>query len=1022
MRSALFDLRVPTVVGALLAMGFSALALDPARALTQYGQQVWRMEDGLPQHSVQAIHQTRDGYLWLGTQGGLARFDGERFTVYGTHNVPALKSDFFFSLFEDSKGALWAGTDGGGAVRLKDGVFTALTTRDGVTSNRVCSVLEDRQGRYWFGTLGAGLNLLEKGRVRAFGRKDGLPSDTILALLEDCRGTLWVGTDSGLAYLSGGRFEVFPLDRWVRSPEVRMRVRALCEDAEGALWAGTYHGLFKIKTGQATLYTRADGLCQDEVMSLYFEKTPRILWVGTYNGLNRMYNGRFESFTGNEGLVGEQVWSLAGDREGSLWFGTVGGLNRFRDTKFYTIGAREGLVPDQVYAVLEAADGSLWIGTDGGGAGRLSGGRLTVYTTRAGLTSDKVRCFLEEPDGTLLIGTDGGGIVRFAKGRFSPFLPERTGPLLKTDVVGLQRDAEGTLWVACRPGVFVLRGGRLEEITADRGLSDPNATCLFQDSSYRLWLGTDGGGLFYWEEGRFHLLSEKDGLSSNYVTTLAETPAGTRWIATYTGGLNRLKDGHFTRIGTEQGLRENVIYALLDDGAGSFWLSGNRGISRVFKRDLDEVASGRLSVLPCEGFGRSDGMGTDECNGGTQSAATRTRGGLLCFSTMAGLAVMDPRRLTVNRLPPPVRIELVVVDGRATDPRRAMELPPGRHRLEFQYTALSLAAPDKNRFKYRLWGFDSDWVDAGAGRRAVYTIQQPGEYRFRVLGANNDGIWNEQGDACAFRLKPHFYETAWFYALCAFALALSAWGLYSLRVRQLKARQEELEGLVLERTQDLAAEREKSEELLLNILPPDIAERKKAGEGTIADHYSEVAILFADLVDFSALSALMAPEDLVRLLDAVFSEFDRLADLRGLEKIKTIGDCYMAVAGIPEPMMETARAAADLALDLLDAVARLGSELGVPLQVRIGLHAGEAVAGVIGKKKFSYDIWSDAVNTASRMESHGEPGRIHCSERIHDLLSTRYLFEARGEVPIKGKGVLRTWFLLGRKPGMRGVL
>jgi signal transduction histidine kinase/ligand-binding sensor domain-containing protein len=787
----------------LLSPGAAAQGLDPRKALTQFKLDVWTTAEDLPQNSVTALVQTRDGYVWLGTYGGLGRFDGVRFTVFDTGNTPQLRSNGIQALLEDSRGALWIGTNGGGLSRFQDGRFTTFTAADGLSSDIVRSLHEDRDGSLWIGT-NDGLCRFRNGRFTVFTAKDGLANGVVRAIEEDASGVLWIGTNGGgLERREGERFRALTTKDGLPSNFIFALLRA----RGGAFWIGTNGGgLCRWKDGRLETFTTREGLPSNIIWSLH-EDAQGSLWVGTYGGgIARFRDGKFTSLTTREGLSNDFVRAVWSDREGSLWIGTYsGGLCRLRDGKFTTYTTREGLSHDFARTILEDRSGSLWIGTTGGGLCRMRQGALRCYGAKDGLAPD-VRALHEDGAGVLWVGTAGSGLFRAKDGSFTRYTT--ADGLANHNVSAISGDGQGGLWIGTNGGgLSRFAGGRWTTLTTADGLAGNFILATHVDRNGTLWVGTDGAGLSRFERGRFTVFTRKDGLASDVVFCFHEDAGGTLWIGT-SGGLSRFQDGKLTTYTTREGLLDDVVFQILEDGEERFWLSGNRGISRVARSDLDAVASGSRRVVAAVGFGTADGMKSNECSGIAQPAGWKGRDGRLWFPTSGGVVVVNPARIPRNTLPPPVKVEQVVVDG---EPVTAEEVPPGKERWEFQYTALSFLAPGKVEFKYRLDGFDRDWIPAGRRRTAYYTRLPPGRYTFRVTASNNDGVWNEAGDTRALLIRPHFYETPWFYAFLGLVVVLGAAGTYRLRVSTLQARQRELEGLVEARTRDAIREKERAE-------------------------------------------------------------------------------------------------------------------------------------------------------------------------------------------------------------------
>ena len=737
--------------------------LGRGSALTRHA---WTTDEGLPDNSVLSIAQTRDGYLWIGTRGGLARFDGVRFVVFDQRTQPSWSSDTINALCASGDGGLWVGMVDGGLLHLRNGVFSQVP----------------------------------------------LPSLTVRALHEARDGTLWVAMDRGLARLRpGGTAEVAEMF-------AATYVYAFCEDPDGSVWLGTSNGLYVYRQGQfgaaaqhmglsshavyairrganQVLYVGADGGGlyripgspaeavrgeEGPIWSVLEDRRGRV-WIASDHGLKHLDGDRLDTAFGEQGLSG-RVLTLFEDREGSLWVGTrYSGVVRLTAGRATSIGHQ--LEHPSVLTVLEDRKGHLWFGTAGGGLGRLDGDRLKSYRRRNGLVSDIIGPIIEDREGRIWFGPrEGDRLQRIENGRVSSF------PIQGTPA-SLHEDLDGALWVGTTgDGLYRVRKGQLTRWTTQDGLPSRAVRAMVDDGQGGLWLGTPRG-LVHFRERPLVVYTTANGLRSDRVMALYQEPGGPLWVGTSRGGLARFEDGRFTSYGPEQGLCDNQVLAILDDGLGNLWMSSSRGIFQVAKQQLDEVAAGVRARVSCLAYGRGDGMESAQCNGGYQPSGWRARDGRLWFPTVKGLVVVDPTRLhPSNLVPPPVWIESVQADGRAVPLTGTGRLPAGTKRLEIDYTALSLVAPDKVRFRHRLSGFDRQWVEAGRRRRISYTNLPPGDYRFEVIACNNDGLWNEQGHRWDFRIAPFFYQTAWFYGAMALLVVGAGSGLHALRVRQLRLR------------------------------------------------------------------------------------------------------------------------------------------------------------------------------------------------------------------------------------------
>jgi signal transduction histidine kinase/ligand-binding sensor domain-containing protein len=843
---------------ALACAGWPSAALDPSKALSQYVHDNWTTESGLPQNTVMAVLQTKDGYLWIGTQEGLVRFDGARFSVFDRENTPVFKSPDVTALLEGKDGDLWIGTRGAGVVRYNDGQFRAFGTEEGLSNGVVRGLTLDSRGVLWAVTE-SGLNTIQDGRVTARTGLKGLPGVQARAVVEDAKGRVWIATEEGLSRYESGAFTLFTVKDGLCGESVRaihlegadsflvvtdegvsryqggrftclskapleaVTVRASLKDGSGALWMATQKGLLRWGAGTFTRYTVANGLSTDDLTSIYQDREGN-LWIGSRAGLNRFARGAFGHIGSSAGYSGDAVRVILEDREGSLWFGTEdGGLHRLKDGKFTVVGKSEGLSHDLTWAVCQDRAGAVWIGTDRG-LNRWDGRTARQFLRKDGLSNEVVQSLAEGRSGDLWVGTWGGGVDCLRDGRFVPY-PQKQ-ELSGEYVTCLLEDSGGTLWVGTFDhGLIRIRGAELTRFSTKEGLAHPKVRMLHEDRSGNIWIGTDHG-LNLYRDGKFTLFGAGQGLVSDLVYDMYEDADGLLWVGTINGGLSLLKDGVFRNFSSQDGLFSDSVFGIQEDASGDLWMSSNKGLFRVSKKLLLAYRRGAGEPLECASFGVADGMRSFECNGSTQPCTCRTQDGSLWFATTRGAVVLRPGPLLVNRVSPTVLVESVTVDGKTLMPSAVQDLKPGSREIEFRYTATSLLWPDKVRFKYDLEGYRGGWVDVplGRDRLATYSNLPPGRYVFKVKACNNDGIWNETGAMLPFRLRPRFYQTLWFCAACLLlAVFLAAEG-YRFRVRRLETRQHELALLVEERTRSL---QERTRELEEARLQAEAASRAK---------------------------------------------------------------------------------------------------------------------------------------------------------------------------------------------------
>jgi len=785
---------------ALSALGTAAFAAaGEQRPLNEYFRETWTTRQGLPHNLVQGIAQTADGYLWFATWEGLARYNGIEFRAFDRSSVTALADNGIRALEVRRDGTLVLGTSRGGVTMLRNGVWSRLSEREGLAQDEIMDVAEDAAGGLWVATESAGLDRVDAAGIHHFGREQGLPSLSMYLIAAQADGSVWAGTTEGLVRVRGDAVQVFgPAQGLPPGP-----VFDIAFSGDGSVWVGTERGVYR-GTGDA-FRVASTALPVDAVQRLLFDRSGN-LWLGTVNhGVLRLRGNEVETLGSEVGLPNNRVAALFEDHEGSVWVGTNGGLLRLRDAPFVSYTTEHGLADNYVRSVLETADGTLWAGTSRG-LSRWQDGRFVSPTAREAALNDSVLSLAADPAGGLWVGTYANGLVHWTPEGVRRYSSD--DGLAGNQVRAIATTRDGALWVGTARGLSRLRDGSWRSFTRAEGLPREFIISLHAAADGRLWIGTANGAA----------VAEGDQLRSVDLSRLGdiedvfgfhEDADGTVWMAT-DRGLVRERGGRYAVINRSNGLPVDTVFQVVGDAEGWFWLSSNRGVLRIRQDQANAVADGRLGLLDVEGFGEADGMASAQCNGGSNPAAGRGADGRIWIATAMGLSSVDPPRLQrFARAAPPLVIEDVRIDDRVVAARERLELAPGTRKIELHFAGLSYLMPQKIRYRYRLDGFDADWVERGNQRFAQFTNLAPGDYRFRVTAANAGGDWNSHEAVLDLRIAPYWWQRRGFWIGAILGGLGLLYLVYALRVRQLQRSERRLRELIDQRTQDLRAQTER---------------------------------------------------------------------------------------------------------------------------------------------------------------------------------------------------------------------
>ena len=990
--------------------------------LSDYVSRTWTAYDGLPGNTITDIIQDRSGYIYFGTYAGLVRFDGVEFVTLNRSYDP--KYDFVAAraLFQDSDGTIWIGSNDDGLIGMcADGTIEKYTVENGLSNNSVRAICEDTEKTIWVGTA-AGIVCLKKAGDGQTGRRtitrpaglDQYGEENILVfqLFCDSSGRIWATTSkaNGL-YVYSLLSQSFARFEGIKSIENPI-VDVVMQEKSGAFWFGVApHYAVRIEGENEVLYDLAHNAQTGSSVSHIYQDGNSNIWFSTEAGVVILRNGKFSYYGTADGLSDGYVVKVLEDREGNIWFATNrGGIQKLSLSKFNTKS-----LPTAINAIADDTfRGVVWLGGDDGLYCYKNGSFLENDITR--LCKDvRVRDVEVTRDGELNISTyEKFGLISVRSDGSKKLYGTADG-LTGIKVRVSLKASNDDLYIGTTTGLNIVdaRTGRVTTITKENGIANDFIMCIFEDSLGTIWCGTDGGGIFTLADKSVDkIYNSESGLVGNVVFKICELRQGELWITTG-NGISRIKEGKIFNFTSANGLGTDAVFQIMLDHTQTAWMTGNSGIFSAKFSDMEDLADEKIRQISTRFFGKSDGL----VSGGVTSTSRSMKDSLgrMWFTLIDGFSVYDPVKNASNTVKPLVEIQEVQIDGKRFDSHaKKFIVPPSVKRLSFKFTGLTFISSDQTRFSYRLEGFDDDYSDWDFARTVSYTNLKYGTYKFSVYSENGDDVKSELSDIVTIVKKPYLWELVWFWILLLFLAVGIAFLIVFLRFKAMKKYQIVLENKVEERTRDLQNEMKKSRTLLLSILPEDVANDLTEHPNDIhARKFPNVTVLFTDIVGFTKMSDRLSAEEVVSMLNRLITKFDLRAKKEGIEKIKTIGDAYMAASGLTEDKEnDGAIRMLRYAKGIIEDVNEFNRDSRNQVQIRLGINTGNLVAGVIGKTKFIYDIWGDTVNVASRMESSGQPMKIHVTEDTYKETKGEFDYEGPIEIEVKGKGMMKTYYLL----------
>jgi ligand-binding sensor domain-containing protein/signal transduction histidine kinase len=750
-----------------------ALASLAGAEMPAYVSRIWRTAEGLPENSIRAIAQTPDGYLWLGTSSGLARFDGVRFVIYARFNTPSMTDDNVRALAVSPDGSLWVATDGGGLLHYHSGRFQSFGPKEGLANEFVGAVLEDRHGDVWAGT--------NRGLFRRHGEKFEridealhLPNIAFFGLQESPDGRIFAGGPAGLFCFENGKLHRYKEGRDLDG------IHHFILAGNGSLWLGTNHGLRIIGEVSAD----PNGSYVKDMISAFREDHDGNMWLGTEgHGLYRVHDRLETLFRAPVNLPDNSILSILEDREHNIWIGTADGLVRLSTPDVNVLNTGDRLSGDNVLTVYCGHRGDLWLTTVTGRIFQYVNGRINAKELPPPANALRFRGTFEDHAGTFWFGTGSQGFVRLVQGKATRFTD--ADGLRNNGIQAFFEDRDKNLWIGTTSGISRWDGSHLLNYYLEEGLSYGWVRAIAEDDNGDMLVGTDRG-LNRFHGGRFVTDPAFAALSRDRIWSIYAEAPGTLWIGTRGGGLVRVRNGNAARITTREGLLSNSIFQVIGDRAGSLWMSGPIGLSAASINDLNAAADGRTDSIAVLAYGTGDGL-ESQINGGVQPSGCMAADGELWFPSVKGAVHFKPSHPRTG-YPSPVRVESVLVDGKSASPTGEVTVGPGRHRVEIEFTACSLRAPERVFFRYKLEGYDPQWNDVTSHRATSYDNLPPGQYRFRVISRDGSMDAGSSEAGISIVVRPEFYQTAWFYGLAVLLVGAGVAGVFHYQERQARQR------------------------------------------------------------------------------------------------------------------------------------------------------------------------------------------------------------------------------------------
>lgn len=978
----------------------------------------WNDSNGLPSNTLLDIVQDDVGYIWLASYDGLIRFDGLSFTEFS-------KKETGFTgasprvLQKGTDGSLWIGTNTSGLYNYKNKKFVHYGQDSGLPDLSVRAMNIDDNNRLYVGTAGGIAYLGDEGQLIKF--PDEVNAEVgVVSFILPYKDRLFVGSNKkGMRVIKDGKIATPDYLKEIESETFS----AGYVDFDDSIWLGTISGkMFQIKNDEIVQRCEFENM-SSATINKFMRFKNGIMYVASYKGLGRFNKNGFDLFSEKKGLPDKLVSSLCQDNEGNLWIAMKhAGVGKFSKGKFLDVTRSAYLPQESIHSVLEDSDGNIWSTSDNGVKclknSSISSARGEIIDALvARLKGVRVRQVREEGDGTLFFATYSNDALLICHPDGSIKVLNEHNGLASNKVRFSYRDETGVLWIGTTAGASYYIDGKMGRVP-DSELPNTFILSIFRDHKGSLWVGTDGGGVAKFrvaesEDGEIKLTLEnifnnENGLAGNIIFRITEDAKDNLWFSTSTG-LTLYTGSAFYSASNALGTENEQIFNFIPDKQGNVWIIEPKQLHFTQLDVFTQAVKDDVPVENMKRYNKLDGIAGQLV---ANSWPHLTKSNRLFLPTSKGVSLCDSYDDVSARFSPPVVIENVVVDNRRFEAvREKFKVPASAKRISFKFTALSYTVPERVRFEYMLEGYDNHWLSSGSHREIGYTNLGPGNYVFKVRATNNEVFLNNDSCNISFYKEPFFYQKTWFYIVVPLLVASLIVLLVQLKLNSLKAKARELDSLVQEKTKELALEKEKSDNLLASILPAPIIEELIATGKSKPRLYSSVSILFADLVGFTKWAGDNPSEEVIAKLNHIFSHFDEIMVRHGCERIKTLGDGYLACCGLRGEASH-AEKLVDAAIEMLKTLEKANEVAGSAFKIKIAIDSGAVTGGIVGEDKYLFDLFGDTVNTTFRLQAVTSPMACTISSKTASLLNGKYPLYKRQTRELKGKGKCESYYLI----------